>query len=115
MTSLNEDPRIPKLPHWSARRFDGQRVSLSGFLLAPTMERADRISGLVPGYLDLCRAAPGCLRAEIWRSRSDPLRFAVFLRFRSAEDYHTHARAMTGSDWWRATEALSAALKLHPE
>ena len=115
MTHASHQRPVPRLPSFSRQGVAAGRVALSGFLVASTIDRADRISQLLPEYLTSCRAAPGCLRAEIWRSRSDPMRFAVFLRFRSRQDYERHQQGVMNSAWTRETASLADELRLHPE
>lgn len=78
-------------------------VTLTGFLIARTLEEADRISVLLPDHVAATRAEPGCLIFEVWRSRADPVRFAVREVFRDRAAFDAHQARTKESAWGKAT------------
>ena len=78
-------------------------VTVSGFLIAPTLADADRASELLPEHIRLSRAEPGCLTFEVERSQSDPIRFALFEVFRDEEAFTAHQARTRASAWWTET------------
>ena len=87
-------------------------LRLAGFLVCATLEEADRLSHLLPAHLAEAQAAPGCLAAEVWRSREDPARFAVLYRFRDRAAWERHLAARPASPWWQAVGPLAEGLRL---
>jgi len=83
-----------------------RRVTLSGFLLCRTLEEADRVAALLPEHTRLSRAEPGCLRFEVWRSQSDPCRFAVSECFRDRAAFEAHRARAETTVWARATRGI---------
>lgn len=53
------------------------RITLTGFLIARTLDDADRVAAHLPDHFRLTRAEPGCLHFAVIRSQADPCRFAV--------------------------------------
>ena len=87
-------------------------LRLTGFLICPTMDEADRVSHLLPAELARWKAEPGCLGVEVWRSHEDPTRFAVLHRFADRGAYERHVEAARDSAWGRATAHLKRELRL---
>lgn len=79
------------------------RVYLTGWLLPATMADADLIARLMGEHERLSRAEPGCLVFEIFRSMSDPMRFAVREVFADRACFNAHQARTRSSDWWRQT------------
>lgn len=82
------------------------RVALNGFLICRSLEEADRVSVLLPEHIRLSRANPGCLRFEVFRSQSDPVRFAVSELFRDREAFEAHRARAADTIWARATKGI---------
>jgi len=82
------------------------RIALNGFLLCRSLEEADRVSVLLPEHIRLSRANPGCLRFEVFRSQSDPVRFAVSELFRDREAFEAHRARAADTIWARATKGI---------
>ena len=83
------------------------KVTLAGFLIADSMEDADRASVLLPHHIGLTRAEPGCLSFEVWRSMSDPMRFGVHEVFRDRAAFEAHQARTKESAWAAGTQALT--------
>jgi len=81
-------------------------VTLSGFLIARSLEEADRIAALLPAHAASTRAEPGCLSFEVWRSQADPVRFAVREVFADRAAFDRHQEALAASPWGRATSGV---------
>lgn len=81
-------------------------MTLTGFLICRTLEEADRVSRLLPEHTRLTRAEPGCLRFEVWRSQSDPCRFAVTETFRDRAAFDAHRARAADTIWARATKGI---------
>ena len=82
------------------------KVTVSGFLIAPTLEASDRASEVLPDHIRLSRAEHGCLKFEVERSQSDPARFALFEVFRDQEAYAAHQARTRASLWWTVTSGF---------
>jgi quinol monooxygenase YgiN len=82
------------------------KITLAGFLIANRMEDADRASVLLPEHIRLTRAEAGCLSFEVWRSRSDPLRFGVHEVFRDRPAFDAHQARTKESAWATGTQTL---------
>ena len=82
------------------------RVTLTGFLLCRSLEEADRVSQFLPEHIRLTRAETGCLRFEVWRSQSDPCRFAVTETFRDRTAFEAHQARAADTIWARATKGI---------
>lgn len=82
------------------------RVALNGFLICRSLEEGDRVSELLPEHIRLTRAEPGCLRFEVFRSQSDPVRFAVSELFRDREAFEAHQARAAETTWARATKGI---------
>ena len=82
------------------------RVTLTGFLICRSLDEADRVSELLPEHIRLTRAEPGCLGFEVFRSHSDPVRFAVSEVFRDRAAFEAHQARAAGTLWARATKAI---------
>ena len=82
------------------------KVTVAGFLIADTLADADRAAALLPEHIRLSRAEPGCLRFEVVRSQSDPVRFALFEVFRDDAALAAHQARTRASVWWEQTQAL---------
>lgn len=67
------------------------------------MADADLIARLMRDHERLSRAEPGCLVFEIYRSMSDPMRFAVREIFADRAAFAAHQARTRASDWWRQT------------
>jgi quinol monooxygenase YgiN len=91
------------------------RVSLSGFLICRTLEEADRVSVLLPDHIRLTRAEPGCLRFEVFRSQSDPVRFAVTEVFRDRAAFEAHQARAKDTIWAKATKGIPRDYKITEE
>ncbi|MFM2356758.1 MAG: hypothetical protein RLZZ528_2494 [Pseudomonadota bacterium] len=81
-------------------------VTLTGFLICRSLEEADRVSELLPEHIRLTRAELGCVRFEVWRSRADPVRYAVYELFTTREAFDAHQSRTRASDWFRATQHI---------
>lgn len=79
------------------------RIHLTGWLLPATMADADLVASLMREHERLSRAEPGCLVFEIFRSMSDPMRFAVREIFADRPSFEAHQARTRASDWWRLT------------
>lgn len=95
-------PAVPfgPSPRW---RPAPARVYLTGWLLPATMADADLVGRLMREHERLTRAEPGCLVFEIFRSMSDPMRFAVREVFVDRAAFEAHQARTQASDWWRET------------
>lgn len=91
------------------------RVTLSGFLVARTLQEADKVSELLPEHIRLTRAEPGCLRFEVLRSHADPCRFAVTETFRDREAFEAHRARAAGTIWARATRSIPREYEIREE
>ena len=81
-------------------------VALTGFLICRSLEEADRVSELLPEHVRLTRAEIGCVRFEVWRSRADPVRYAVYELFTNRDTFEAHQARMQASDWFRVTQHI---------
>lgn len=81
-------------------------LTLTGFLICRSLEEADRVSYLLPEHIRLTRAELGCVRFEVWRSRADPVRYAVHEVFTSREAFEAHQARAGASEWGRATKGI---------
>ena len=91
------------------------RISLSGFLLCRSLEEADRVSELLPEHIRLTRAEAGCLRFEVFRSQSDPVRFAVREVFRDRAAFEAHQARAASTVWAKATKGIPRDYKITEE
>lgn len=82
------------------------RISLSGFLIARTLEEADRVAAHLPDHIRLTRAEPGCLRFEVIRSHADPCRFAVTETFTDRAAFQAHQARAAATVWARVTAGI---------
>ncbi|WP_343115604.1 putative quinol monooxygenase [Ostreiculturibacter nitratireducens] len=88
------------------------RVTVTGFLICRSLEEADRAASLLPEHTRLTRAEAGCLRFEVFRSMSDPCRFAVHQIFASPEDYDAHRERTRASVWAKGTKGIIRELRI---
>ncbi|MGL4309956.1 MAG: putative quinol monooxygenase [Paracoccaceae bacterium] len=79
---------------------------VNGFLICRSLEEADTVSAMLPERLAAVRAEHGCVAFEVWRSRADPVRFAVHEVFRDREAYETHVELTRKSRWWKLTQRI---------
>lgn len=91
------------------------RIALNGFLICRTLEEADRVSGLLPEHIRLTRAEPGCIRFEVFRSQSDPVRFAVSELFRDRAAFEAHQARAADTIWARATKSIPREYRITEE
>ena len=91
------------------------RVTLRGFLIARSLEEADRVSMLLPDHIRLTRAEPGCLRFEVLRSYADPCRFAVTEAFRDRAAFDAHRERAAASNWGRSTKGIPRDYEIREE
>lgn len=82
------------------------RLTLTGFLLARSLDEADRVALHLPDHLRLTRAEPGCLRFEVIRSQSDPCRFAVTEAFTDRAALAAHQARAAATPWARVTAGI---------
>jgi len=82
------------------------KLTLTGFLICRCLEEADRVSELLADHIRLTRAEPGCLSFEVFRSHSDPVRFAVREIFRDRAAFEAHQNRAKDTIWARATQAI---------
>ncbi len=81
-------------------------VILTGFLICRSLEESDRVSEMLSDHIRATRAELGCVRFEVWRSRSDPVRFAVHEIFTNKATFEAHQARVAASDWGRATRHI---------
>jgi quinol monooxygenase YgiN len=81
-------------------------ITLTGFLIARTLDEADRIAANLPEHIRLTRAEPGCLGFEVVRSQSDPCRFAVTETFTDRAAFQAHQARTAASPWARITAGI---------
>jgi quinol monooxygenase YgiN len=81
-------------------------VTLTGFLICRSLEEADRVSELLPEHIRQTRSEIGCVRFEVWRSRADPVRYAVYELFTTREAFEAHQIRTEASAWFRATRHI---------
>ncbi|WP_108853355.1 putative quinol monooxygenase [Albidovulum aquaemixtae] len=91
------------------------RVTLRGFLIARSLEEADRVSMLLPDHIRLTRAELGCLRFEVLRSHADPCRFAVTEAFRDRAAFDAHRARAAASVWGRTTKGIPRDYEIREE
>lgn len=82
------------------------QINLTGFLVARTLEEADRVALLLPAHTRQTLAEPGCLVFEVIRSQSDPCRFAVRECFRDRAAFDAHKARTAETIWARATRGI---------
>ena len=82
------------------------RLTLTGFLICRSLEEADRVAQLLPEHVRLTRAEPGCLKFEVFRSQSDPVRFAVSEVFRDRDAFDAHQARAAATIWARGTAGI---------
>ncbi|MCX7888253.1 MAG: antibiotic biosynthesis monooxygenase [Rhodobacteraceae bacterium] len=87
-------------------------VTLTGFLVARSLDEADRISVLVPDYVRETLAEPGCLTCEVWRSRADPVRFALREVYAGQGAFEAHRSRIEGRPWGKATANVPSDLRI---
>jgi quinol monooxygenase YgiN len=85
---------------------------LTGFLICRSLEESDRVSQLLPAHIRATRAELGCVRYEVWRSRADPVRFAVHGVFTGRKAYDAHCARAGDSDWGPATRHVPNDLRV---
>jgi len=81
-------------------------ITLTGFLIARTLDEADRIAANLPEHIRLTRAEPGCLGFEVIRSQSDPCRFAVTEAFTDRAAFQAHQTRTAASPWARISAGI---------
>lgn len=81
-------------------------LTLNGFLVCRSLEEADRVSEALPEHIRLTRAELGCVRFEVWRSQSDPVRFAVHEVFTNRKTFESHQERTRASAWWQVTQHI---------
>ena len=101
---LPHQERCVSLPYRDEPR--SMPVTLTGFLICRSLEEADRVSELLPQHIRLSRAELGCVRFEVWRSRSDPVRYAVYELYTNRETFEAHQKRSRDSEWFRATQHI---------
>jgi len=82
------------------------RISLSGFLIARTLDEADRVAAHLGEHIRLTRAEPGCLGFEVIRSQSDPCRFAVTEAFTDRAAFQAHQARTAATVWARVCAGI---------
>lgn len=82
------------------------RITLTGFLIARTLDEADRVAAHLPEHIRLTRAEPGCLSFEVIRSTSDPCRFAVAEAFTDRAAFQAHQARTAASPWARVSAGI---------
>lgn len=81
-------------------------ITLAGFLICRSLEEADRVAILLPEHKRLTRAESGCLQFDVFRSMSDPVRFAVYETFCDRAAFEAHQARTRASCWWQATQHI---------
>lgn len=76
------------------------------------MADADLIARLMRDHERQSRAEPGCLVFEIFRSMSDPMRFAVREIFVDRPSFEAHQARTRDSDWWQQTAHIERAYRI---
>ncbi len=66
----------------------------------------------LPDHIRLTRAEPGCLKFEVFRSHSDPTRFAVSEAFRDRAAFEAHQARAAGTTWAKVTKDIPRDYKI---
>jgi len=82
------------------------RITVTGFLIARSLDEADAVSVLLPEHLRLTRDETGCVLFDVFRSTADPCRFAVHEVFVDRAAYEAHQARTRASPWWQSTRDI---------
>ena len=80
-------------------------LRLTGFLICPTMDEADRVSHLLPAELARWKAEPGCLDFEV--NHAGAMTWDVSERFRDRASFEAHQARARASEWGRRTLGIA--------
>ena len=81
-------------------------IHLTGKLICADEAQAGIVRTYLPEHIRLTRAEPGCLKFEVFRSQSDPVRFAVSEVFRDRDAFDAHQARAAATIWARGTAGI---------
>lgn len=87
-------------------------ISLTGQLICADQSQGDIVREYLPSHIELTRAEPGCISFEVAQT-SDSLVWQVDELFESAEAFAAHQERVRGSEWGRATAAITRSYEIH--
>lgn len=73
------------------------------------------MAALLPEHIRLTRAEPGCLRFEVLRSHSDPVRFAVSEAFVDRDAFEAHQVRAAATIWAKGTKGIPREYKINED